>query len=136
MITNAEAQACRPDGVDLMALREWYRQKYLKTLWWEERRVRALELSTFQCECCHSGGGLHVHHLTYHHLFDEKDEDLMVLCNGCHRQAHDDKFERETRKMTPVERKKAIKKHCQKSQSIPKIEFRMTGVLGKRWRKK
>jgi hypothetical protein len=136
VITNAEAQACRPDGTDLFKLREWYRQKYLKTLHWEERRVRALELSTYQCECCHSGGGLHVHHLSYHNLFDEPDVDLMVLCNDCHRKAHEEKFEKESRNLSVADRRKAIKKHCQKSQSIPKIDFKMSGVLGNRWRKK
>ena len=135
MISNSEAQACRPDGIDLFELREWYRKYYLKSVWWDERRHRALELATYQCECCHSGGALHVHHLSYHNLFGEEDEDLMVVCHDCHSKAHEEKFEREARNMTPAEKKKAVKRHCQKSQAIPRINFKITG-LGNRWRKK
>lgn len=135
MISDREAQGCRPDGADLFKLREWYRKFYLKTIWWEERRHRALEIACYQCESCCSTGALHVHHLSYHNLFGEPDGDLMVLCHDCHKTAHDDKFERETRGMTTEGRRKAIKKRCQKSQAIPEINFRIT-ANSKRWRKK
>jgi len=32
---------------------------------------------------------LHVHHLTYDNLGRELDDDLIVLCNDCHKQVHE-----------------------------------------------
>lgn len=39
-------------------------------------------------ECGATDVALHVHHLTYVNLGDEKDEDLKVLCEPCHKSKH------------------------------------------------
>lgn len=135
MISNQQALATRPDGIDLFKLREWYRKQYLKTLWWDERRHRALELAAYRCECCDATSALHVHHLSYHHLFGEHDEDLMCVCNDCHKLAHEEEFEKKTRSMPPAEKKVAVIKHCRKKSTVvPEITFKLPN-LGRRRRK-
>jgi 5-methylcytosine-specific restriction endonuclease McrA len=134
VISNAQAQSTRPDGIDLFKLREWYRKQYLKTVWWEERRVLALENAAYVCEGCSAMGALHAHHLSYHNLFNEPNSDLMVLCNICHKIAHVPEFEHETRGMPPAEKRRAIVSKCAKSTHIPDMNFRIPN-LGKRWRK-
>lgn len=134
MISNAEAQACRPDGVDLFKLRIWYRKKYLKTVWWEERRMRALELAVFQCEACTGAGNVHVHHLTYHRLFQEENGDLMCLCGPCHKLAHDEALEKAIRGMDVKEKKAAVLRHCRKKNASkpPVMTFKLPTLRNRR----
>lgn len=133
MISDKQAQSTRPDGIDLFKLREWYRKQYLKTIWWDERRHRALELACYKCEACDGTGALHIHHLSYHHLFGEEDEDLMCLCNDCHKLAHDSVFEHKTRGMPTKEKKAAVIKHCKKTTTaIPDINFKLTSLSARR----
>lgn len=61
-------------------------QGYLKTDHWRQRRELALERAERRCQECGKGGPLEVHHLTYARLFQERDEDLLVLCRDCPRQ--------------------------------------------------
>lgn len=63
--------------------------EYLASDWWQ-RRARAKRYSTgYRCEeCGESDRVLHVHHLTYARLGRERDEDLEVLCESCHRGKH------------------------------------------------
>lgn len=63
-------------------------QEYLKTPHWKERRARALDKAGNHCQQCGKSARLEVHHLTYAHLFAELDEDLIVLCRGCHGRQH------------------------------------------------
>jgi 5-methylcytosine-specific restriction endonuclease McrA len=64
---------------------------YLKSLYWQYQRSRALCRAGLKCEKC---GGvpasveLEVHHKTYERLGEEELEDLVVLCHGCHREEH------------------------------------------------
>jgi hypothetical protein len=64
---------------------------YLRSQEWRVRRARALYLAGYKCERCGMqrgrGGWLEVHHLTYERLGHERDEDLEVLCQPCHRAA-------------------------------------------------
>lgn len=41
-----------------------------------------------KCEVCQSKEDLHVHHLTYENLYNEKDEDLILVCKSCHFSIH------------------------------------------------
>lgn len=134
MISNEEAKATRPDGKNLFLLTRWYRDVYRATIHWEERRQLALEHGGFICESCGSTGILQIHHLSYAHLFNEPNSDLMVLCNPCHKVCHGVEFEHQTRGMPPDEKRKATLKQCAKSHHIPKMTFRPPN-LGKRWRK-
>jgi hypothetical protein len=62
---------------------------YLDSAEWDEQRRAALARAEYRCEeCGASDVVLHVHHLTYVRLGDEWPEDLQVLCEVCHEEAH------------------------------------------------
>lgn len=133
MISNSQALATRPDGTDLFKLRDWYRRQYLKTVWWEERRHRSLELACYKCEACDDTGALHVHHLSYHHLFGEPNEDLMCLCNRCHKIAHEEDFEKQTRNLSVKDKRKKIISFCRsKTSGIPSFKISLTSLSRRR----
>lgn len=67
-----------------MALRSLPYEQYLLTSWWRSRRNVALRSAGYHCERCGVGRELQVHHLSYERLGAEIDEDLQVLCRGCH----------------------------------------------------
>ena len=62
--------------------------KYLKTYKWKQRRAKALRIGGFKCAYCKSTKRLQVHHLNYKNVFNEKPEDLIVLCTICHDSEH------------------------------------------------
>lgn len=64
-----------------------YRQ-YLKTPHWKETRAEALRLGHYRCYDCGSTTHLQVHHLTYARRGHERQSDLVVLCNKCHKKRH------------------------------------------------
>lgn len=43
------------------------------------------------CAKCGDTQNLHIHHLSYENLYNEKLNDLMILCNECHKQRHQNK---------------------------------------------
>lgn len=59
-------------------------EQYLRTARWHSTRNRALARARYQCERCQVNRQLQVHHLSYERLGDEANEDLQVLCRGCH----------------------------------------------------
>lgn len=62
--------------------------KYLKSEKWAEIKKRLFKKRGKKCEKCGKINILHIHHLTYRNIFNEKDEDLIILCNLCHEKAH------------------------------------------------
>lgn len=58
---------------------------YYLTAHWRALRGR---LRKRRCEYCGRGGMMSLHHLTYARLGAELDEDMVTLCNACHRAAH------------------------------------------------
>lgn len=64
--------------------------KYIASNAWMRVRVRVFNRRGVQCEKCGSTDGtrLDIHHLTYERLGFERDEDLQILCQACHRKAH------------------------------------------------
>jgi 5-methylcytosine-specific restriction endonuclease McrA len=62
---------------------------YLQSPHWHKTRRAALRRAQYQCEHCSSTTALQVHHLSYGNLGKEPPEDLMVLCDPCHKHAHD-----------------------------------------------
>lgn len=65
-----------------------YRQFLDSPEWWQERK-RALARANYRCEREAPGGPRHegpleVHHRTYDRLGVERENDLEVLCHGCH----------------------------------------------------
>lgn len=63
-------------------------EEYLQTNHWKDVRKRALYRSGYKCQLCSSKGNLNVHHNTYENRGNEKDEDLIVLCEKCHGKFH------------------------------------------------
>ena len=61
--------------------------KYLKSDEWCEKRDKILKERKV-CELCEDAENLHVHHLTYENLHNEKEEDLILLCKSCHFAVH------------------------------------------------
>lgn len=69
---------------EIQALRSLAYEQYLRTDHWRARRNRALKLATYRCQRCTDNRNLQVHHLSYDRLGEELDDDLQVLCRGCH----------------------------------------------------
>jgi hypothetical protein len=49
-----------------------------------------------RCQICYNliEKGYHIHHLTYENIGNEKDEDLLFLCEKCHDEIHNGKITR------------------------------------------
>lgn len=77
-----------------------YEDKYLKSSPWQAFRKRVLEVQKVKlggcnrCEQClmvvsaDKLHDLHVHHLTYERLGDERFEDVLIICRECHDEIH------------------------------------------------
>ncbi len=67
---------------------------FLKTPYWKAIREKKLRDAGFKCQLCgRSGVSLKVHHNTYknhgyEHRFNVMEEDLIVLCDECHKKIH------------------------------------------------
>jgi len=63
--------------------------KYLKTEHWQHFRKEALKFAEYTCNKCKiKNTTLHVHHLTYENRGRETFNDIMVLCEKCHKLEH------------------------------------------------
>lgn len=68
--------------------REFYRE-YLRSETWENKRQQRLKMDGLQCQICGTGKNLHVHHITYEHFGAEPMQDLITVCDNCHRKIHE-----------------------------------------------
>ena len=67
--------------------------EYLKSSDWKERRKELMEEAEGICDEC-GGKAKHIHHLRYDNLGDEiLEEDVVALCEECHKEIHEDKEE-------------------------------------------
>lgn len=64
-------------------------KEYLQTNHWKNVKRKALIRAGNKCQLCSSKLNLNVHHNTYENRGEEKDEDLVVLCENCHSKFHD-----------------------------------------------
>jgi hypothetical protein len=81
---QAERQR-RLDELHTMPYRE-----YLQSPEWQVTRKRAMKRSGFRCQVCNAYGvRLNVHHRTYERRGYEENQDLIVLCEGCHSIFHE-----------------------------------------------
>lgn len=60
--------------------------KYLQSPEWRARKTR-LKLAK-SCWVCNARKDLHAHHCSYERICRERREDIVVLCDGCHRGVH------------------------------------------------
>lgn len=84
--------------------------RYLNSGRWRANRQPALDRADGACEECGDHAKiLHVHHLTYRRLFNELPEDLRVLCEDCHRLAHEKARAERRKNRRPRQTKRATK---------------------------
>ena len=64
------------------------KKEYYLSEEWKEKRKEALKRAGYECQRCGEQGKiLQCHHRTYTRLYNERPEDLVVLCVDCHKQA-------------------------------------------------
>lgn len=63
-------------------------QEYLKSPEWAAKRLMAFRTWGTTCQLCESSKNLQVHHRTYKNIFKELMEDLMIVCEACHKKIH------------------------------------------------
>lgn len=61
---------------------------YLESEAWKARRQWKLNAAENRCQLCNSEYLLNVHHRTYDRLGNEREADLVVLCEKCHKHYH------------------------------------------------
>lgn len=66
--------------------KEGYR-RYLKSEWWKERKAKYWSKHTRKCYCC-GQYATSLHHNNYSRLNEEKDKDLVPVCDNCHKEIH------------------------------------------------
>ncbi|MBC8393350.1 MAG: hypothetical protein H8E17_12390 [Deltaproteobacteria bacterium] len=70
------------------------KRDYYKSTQWQKIRQRILKKFDYICVECGDNGN-QVHHLTYDRLYNEKDSDLVLVCEQCHKEIHDyDRYSR------------------------------------------
>lgn len=64
-------------------------EEYINSDTWKNRRLKILKRDGFKCQNCGSPIQLEVHHLRYPSVYgEEPDDDLITLCDNCHRSLH------------------------------------------------
>lgn len=63
-------------------------KEYLQTKHWKNIKKKTLIRAGYKCQLCSNKFNLNVHHNTYENRGEEKDEDLVVLCEICHGRFH------------------------------------------------
>lgn len=61
---------------------------YLDSKWWAAMRTLILHRDKNKCRMCNRRDGLEVHHLNYERVGQERDSDLVTLCDRCHNDIH------------------------------------------------
>jgi len=66
-------------------------QEYLQSPHWKRCVYAMHRIKSEDCELClQPFHNYHIHHLSYDNIGHEQFEDLMRLCDICHKQVHDD----------------------------------------------
>lgn len=65
-------------------------KEYLLSEKWKQIKEIILKRDNFKCTQCEAEDQLHIHHLTYQHIYNELEhlEDLTTLCEMCHKKQH------------------------------------------------
>lgn len=81
--------ACKDTGEICKGYKE-----YLKSSHWLNLRKTRIKWRNGKAKCAVCGkesANVQLHHVSYKHLGDEKQSDLIVLCAECHKRVHEDK---------------------------------------------
>ncbi len=90
--TTSQVEKDNPKRQSTGALKESFKifrskEEYYQSEEWATKRLFALYRASHRCDRCGSKGPLQVHHITYDRLYNERPEDLEVLCIKCHKKA-------------------------------------------------
>lgn len=89
VIINNEGEIDKSRSFVLISKLKDYKD-YLKTYDWNETRKIVLKEANYKCQLCGAKNvKLNVHHNTYENIGNEYREDLVVLCDDCHKKFHD-----------------------------------------------
>ncbi len=104
---------------------------YLQSDEWQEVRKRVFLERGRRCERC--GKDLEnkiadVHHKTYENLFNEKLEDLEVLCRPCHQEEHKDKRHSKEKKKLSFEQRCEMLKTTKGRRKLRKAGYKVSGA--------
>ena len=73
--------------------------EYMHSEEWRQKRLKILKRDGFRCQMCGTAKNLRVHHINYEHLdTDAELDDLITLCDECHRKIH----EQDIKKKAPL----------------------------------
>lgn len=72
-----------------MANRKAAYDSYMASAEWRERREEYYRSRDKVCAACGGRNQIHLHHRTYVRMGKEWDQDLLPLCENCHKQVHD-----------------------------------------------
>ena len=66
--------------------------QYMNSFQWRALRLKVINRDDRKCRCCDTRKNLTVHHLTYDRFMNEKMDDLITLCETCHKRVHEGKI--------------------------------------------
>ena len=67
--------------------------QYLDSERWKKKATKRMSMDNYKCVKCGSAKNLAVHHITYDRLFCEPMDDLITVCNNCHKKIHENDLE-------------------------------------------
>lgn len=62
--------------------------KYIQSDEWLKRKIIFFSRNKKKCRACGSTKLIHLHHHTYERMGNERDSDLIPLCEDCHAEVH------------------------------------------------
>jgi len=88
-LTSSEAWSVRDMNESVLRLQIMPYHEYLHTAHWQGVRRAALARADHRCQLCNSPTALQVHHRTYERRGNERDNDVIALCDTCHSIFHE-----------------------------------------------
>lgn len=101
-------------------------QEYLESTKWKEFRKKAFEHYGRKCNKCQTTKNLQIHHLHYNNIFNEKLEDVRVLCKYHHEETHGI-----NKKKVVVKKRTVTQEQARIDKKLRKREKRRKKKLGK-----
>ena len=78
-----------------MALTNWQKKqrkeaydRYLMSSAWAAKKFEVFRRDGYTCQMCKRNPAQQVHHKTYAHFGDEPLDDLIAVCEPCHKKHH------------------------------------------------
>jgi hypothetical protein len=88
MVARRAQREAQSFDIQRERLGSWYRDEYLNSEAWAEKRELVIQRAGGICEGCRSRKARIVHHLTYDHVGNELLFELVALCRSCHDRCH------------------------------------------------